>query len=718
MTNNVPNDLNNLPDLLRLKGLLIAHDDVRRGSKEQREDKRRSELVEGCCLALIAGPLELGAESDVCPIRTRAGELLGDPADNELPEAKVCRLWLSSVEGSSPGDSLDQLTALVDTSLWEPVQALVIRALAYFGKRGILKRLAQRDMAASCYRNELLLEEPYAGRPVTLTVDYEKQADRLFDSELIRDWSSLLLAEYNLATTQEGIESKISHLMASEFNDPPKSYMASERRRIAVRAVAAVVRDRIAQRRDATDILSCSACRLMPKWEKDYLTGLNDWVFGRHERALGSLQSANRRNPHQSCVRFALATVQAEENPSEALSIVESDDSSIETLLVKIVLLIRTGRSEEVAGLLQDCSVETTGFLPLRYSWLAGRQYYESLLQTLRIAFYERLGDWHGAHKQLQTARTQVGNGSFKDLNLARTFFVVTQEAESQPSRNETKLAELERRVKRTWHEIRNIPLSGTALFFRAAGALERWSIQATRDFQTLLCQRAWIDAERQIGSERQIFIGDALMRLGDPQGAIKVYNGVKTVTTTQVQDRLALAQLWNLVKGSNNEAEIRAAMTRLDCAASRSSWVELGVALALALIGDTEETNQKLRTAEEIGASRQALDDLRLICAVLSGRSAATSRDPSRHGRDEMISDVHAHLMNTKAVAYRSVKALCDKGAWNEAVDVSERLRLEEGEWVVQLRALATLSRALARAENEPEETERTLRELQEILP
>ena len=129
MTNNIPNDLNSLCDLPRLTELLTAHDAARRGSKEQREDKRRSELVEGCCLALIAGPLELGAASDTCPFRARAGGLLGDPAYDELPEAKVCRLWLSCVESSPPGDLLEQLTALADASLWEPVWALVVRTL-------------------------------------------------------------------------------------------------------------------------------------------------------------------------------------------------------------------------------------------------------------------------------------------------------------------------------------------------------------------------------------------------------------------------------------------------------------------------------------------------------------------------------------------------------------------------------------------------------------
>jgi tetratricopeptide (TPR) repeat protein len=718
MTDSIPNDLNSLSDLPRLMGLLRAHDDARRGSKERRESKRRFELVEGCCLALIAGPLELGTASDACPFRARAGELLGDPAYDELPEAKVCRLWLSCVESSPPGDLLEPLTALADASLWEPVWALAVRTLAYFGRRDVLKRLAQRDMAASCYRDELGLEVPYVGGPVTLPVEYKKQTDRLLNSEFLSDWSSLLRAEYNLAAAKERIESGISQLMVFEVTDPPKSYMASERRRIGVRAAAAVVRDRITQRRDAADVLNCPACTLMPQWEKDYLTGLGDWVVGRREKALGALQSAIRRNPHQSCVRFALATMQAQEDPAAALAHVEPDDGSIETLVAKVVLLIRTGRPEKAAEVLQSCSVETAGFLPLRYSWPAGRQYYENLLQALRTAFCERLGDWHGAHRQLQAARTQTRNGFSKNLNLARTFFVVAQEAKSQPSRNETKLAELERSVKRTWHEIRNLPLSGPALFFRAAGALERRPLQATRDFQALLRQRAWIDAECQIGSARQVFVGDALMRLGDPQGAIEAYSGVKTVTTADVRDRLAVAQLWNLVKGSNSEAEIRAGITKLDRAASRSGWVGLSAALVFALIGDAEEANHKLKDAEELGASGRVLHDVRLVCAVLSGGPSAASRDSARHGGKETISDVNVRLMNMKAVAFRCVKALCDEGAWDRAVAVSERRRPEDGRWVIQLRVLAALSRALARAENEPEGAERAIRDLELTMP
>src|SRR5437867_3109115 len=114
-------------DLARLLDHLRAHVRSRLGAGDA--GVCPEELLRGVCLALVVKPAELGP---------RVESVLRDPATDDLPEARACRLWLHCAAGQATAEAGAELEALARAPLWGPVQALAYRALAWLGRRQLL----------------------------------------------------------------------------------------------------------------------------------------------------------------------------------------------------------------------------------------------------------------------------------------------------------------------------------------------------------------------------------------------------------------------------------------------------------------------------------------------------------------------------------------------------------------------------------------------------
>jgi len=88
------------------------------------------------------------------------------------------------------------------------------------------------------------------------------------------------------------------------------------------------------------------------------------------------------------------------------------------------------------------------------------------------------------------------------------------------------------------------VPLTGDALFFRAAATLDARPERAAKDFQTLLRQRAWVDAECRAGGRRLLFAGDALLRLGRADAARRAYEQAGEPSSPELAERRAVAEV------------------------------------------------------------------------------------------------------------------------------------------------------------------------------
>ena len=733
-------------DISRLMDSLKAHVRGRSVSLEIGSNEIQPDILQAVCLTLIIGPPELGLEPTSAPFQEQTLRILGDTNSNSIPEARVCQLWLACAVGEAGFEAADELIALAGEPLWNPVQALAYRSLAYFGRRDILTGLLPSEEPIHLYQADACLE---ATHTTDIDNDWLKHllliSDDLLSPEIRSKWLTLLTAEVALAfgkVTRETEDSLVA-LLPLVNDRPPQTFSEAESRRIAIRAAAAVVRLRVAQRRDDGGVLTSPAGQMLPAWEREYLQALENWQSNNIDKAVATLQASLASNPYQTPNRLALAALLVASSPDTALSVLEHNKPTREMFSLQATLLARLGRYSEAENVLayfyekHNISSE-----PARYSWARGRVQYQQRVQVLQAALTERRGNWSEADKAWESVYTDVQHKTILDT---RHFFVAHRELGALATSQVWKRDLVKQRLKRWLHELGNIPLVGNALFFRAIAVEDHLPKRAVKDFLALLRRRAWLEAEGRVGSGRIVCVGDALLRLEQIQDAMHAYEIAIPFQQLEVKERLAVARVYTNILGHAEPKVIVEAADRAQTLAPTSPWPQVFAALGLLMEREPESALAHLEAAEARGAPEPICRCVRSLCFIISGTPVTMTdeeltalRLPKKvEATIHLICGTGSELARMEAfvhafgeawithcpidpviIARQLLTVWCDNRRWSEALQFVDDLTRSGVSWAMELATLVRVRYALDRAfQGELKEAEQMLHELDVTL-
>ena len=686
-------------DLRDLCGQLLVRDRQRQGASSV-DDNRRKRLAEASCLTLILAPPELGTCPETSAECDELSSVLADVTREDLPEGRLCRLWLMCAANQLPADAAEEFSALVRGSLWEPFQSLALRALAFLGRRNLLADLMESDQTPSIGQVDAWLEVSsyleLEDRPPGISPATPQEP---LSPQVRTRWIELLVAERELATTggSPALESKFSRIADVCPAPVLRSYADTETRRISARATAALARAHLARLAGDDAILTGPAGTMLPQWEREYLSGLMRWVANDRDRAKTRLEKALALNPHQSCTRLALANMFAEQEPEKAIELLETAEPTREVLVSLAALLARLGRYDEAEAALSRCRGDTAvGLEAARFSWPRGRRQIHRQGDFLSVALAGFGGRWRDAEK---IWRTTCSGKVRKSLDLARQLLMVTMELASPSLKDNWRREELQRRRRRIAQQIGDGPLVGEEAFFRGAAVIEENPGRTTRDFKTLLNRRTWVNAERNVGTDRFIFMGDVLARLGQANSAIRAYELASDVRSSDVSERLGVMQVRASVENTRDPKLISDAADRASEVSPDSFWPPLLAAVGLVIANDPNAARDRVDAAEKLGAFPAPCKCIRALCDVLSGTPRTVSHDdlsaagaspqteavlrlltgPGEIGEKlkafvEVLKDRWITIcpIDPKVGASHILAALCQDGRWDEALNLA----------------------------------------------
>lgn len=728
-------------DLAALIAELEAHLASRRPTPTSSAADDDDAQLRAVCLTLIAGPSELGLDGGLSSHCDEARTVLDSARDDAPFEVRACRLWLACAAGGS-GDAVRSLwTGLAREPLWPPVRALAFRALAFYGLRSVLADLLPREGPLSLTEADAWLDTGHlqdldAGWIDRLTVESGGSW-----ASLIRDrWATLLAAEAAL-WNPDGVDRDLAVLAdVRQRNTAPLTFAEVELGRVAARAVAAIARARIARGEDDDEVLSSGVGRQLPIWEREYLRGLGRWQVSELDAAEAALHRALAANPYQTCVRCALAALIAPTSPDVALHILSEDTAaSRESLIARASLLARVSRYDEAERTL--ASADAAGLDAIRVSWPRGRAQSQRRALSLHAALAERRLDWKAAEVAWLAASASRNKG----VRESRRLFAAHRERTGLGAGKSWRRDILTQRLDRASRELGAVPLIGNALFFRAAAVLEAWPDRAARDFEALLRQSSWVEAERRVGGGRLMFVGDALLRLGHVDAAIRAYRRASETPSLGLLERVAVAGVYAEIVHRTGREVIANAAERAAENAPTSAWPQLLAAVGLLTVVDAERARAAVAAAESRSAPEPVLRLLRAVCDVLAGAATIVTDDdlaalrlPSESaaivrflcGSGTEAARVAALVtalgdqwmvhspVDPAAMARRLAAALCRKGTSHAALEHADRLERSGQDWAIALaghvRVVAALQRA---ARGELQEAERELARVEASL-
>jgi hypothetical protein len=711
------------------------------------DEARQADVLRAVCLTLIVGPVELGQTIVPSPLRDEAYTVLQDVGEDDGAEARVCRLWLASALGEEMPDWVDAFAQLAQESLWAPVQALVYRALAYYGRRGLLAQLLPEAGSLSLVQAEAWLEASHSAYENKRWVErVDASSCSLLPATLNRRWETLIRAEAMLArgrATQTGENLLTSLIEANDGN--PNTYIEAESWRLSMRAVAALARSRVGRGFDNGDVLATPAGQRLPVWEREYLHALGRWQLDRAE-AVDGLRTALGQNPAQTAIRYALAACLAKSAPEETLDILGCDNPTREVLVTRAILLAQKGCYGEAERELAHCENGAYGREAMRYSWARGHGQLRQRECALRAALAAQRGDWQSSEQAWAAADFEKER---KALHDARSLFATKQELLSLPDGQAWRRSVLEQRLRRGRHEVGSVPLMGNALFFRAAAMVDTQSERMVRDCQTLLQRVAWIGRERSVGGARILFVGDLLLRCGQIGDALRAYELMGQPESPTVQQRLAVALVAEQVVQRTKAEGVCKAVAQAEELAPDNPWPSLLAALGLLIDGEIDSARMYLDAAEEHGAPESTCRCLRAVCSAVdrlgtdypTDRGSMTDEDLAAQALQKHVTAVVRFVCGQDALPARIstlvdalgddwfeycptepefiacwlLAASCEAERWNEALSLVDRLAQSERLWAKDLVALTRIRHALANAtQGNWEEAASELRDLE----
>ena len=716
-------------DVARLLGLLQAHDGARSMPLEVRDEARRIELLRACCLIVAAGP----SDPDIPWAPTDSlRETLNAPVQGNPPEAEICRIWLDCCAGKRPEQACSRLAELATGQIWHPIAALLYRALASCGHRQLLGSILSKTRPLAPAEADAWFE---AAHIVPIAQDWTEGVigppSDLLPPILCGAWQKLLSAEAAIALGRDSqaTHTELSALLGLVQAQTPGTYACTESRRIAARAAAALVRASLNSDISAAEVLASPAALGLAAWERDYLEGLVRWRTGDSSGAERALRSGLTANPRQHCIRLAIAALVAPDAPGLALEVLSEGGVTREAEAARAALLARLGHYEQAATSLEAASTLPT--TPVRYRWARGWEQYSQLESSLRTALAEHRGDWNAAAK----AWNQRATNGQKTLQLSRRLFMDRRELESTPATRGWTRDETTFRLNRRLREVGSIPLVGDALFFRAAGSMEREPARTAKDFIALLHQRSWVARECRVGASRIIFAADVLLSLGHGEAAAQGYALANRDGRADVADRLSLARLCAEAARGARPAEIRATEGTVS-----SVYAPLLAATGMLSAHDLSGTMEMLDKAQQRGASsatcrciralavastasREDLSALRVPPQVLASFRLLCGEGPITARIQEYIEAMGDDWMDRCPVdpveiARRLLAEWCDESKWDDALSFCVQIERLGYPWAAELAAIVRLRHALMRAAaGNLEEAEREIRLVESAL-
>jgi tetratricopeptide (TPR) repeat protein len=725
-------------DLRILIGALRQHDRLRRGSQSvPRPDEQFEAKVRAVCLVLVESPAELGVEGAKVGCSQETQRILSDTASLDLPEAAVCRAWLAAHSEQANAPIADTLATLDPASLWFPVRALAFRLLAHLGRRKCLVDLLARSGSVTVVEADAWLEGAShdgvacdaLGRLVPLEAGVLPQ-------QLVAAWQALLMAELALADIGPVAEQDAAFVRVMALADAPlpAGYVGGEQRRLAARAAAARARSALARGQEVRGVLGSPAGLGLPAWERDYLGALGLLLRGQRAQAETLLEAALAKNPSQDSVRTALAFSWAERRPQAALEVLEHAEAAWALLVSRALIQARLGRFDDaLASLACADSPECTGRAVRRLSWVRGRRQLWRRQAALRVALAELKGDWQSAEK---AAEVVWGGGQRKTLLESRRLYSAHRQAQSLGSSEAWRRVRLEQRLERGRHELGSVPLVGDALFFRAQVACGHDPARAVKDLQTLMRQRAWVDAQRRVGGARIVAAGDLLLRLGETKAAVDAYEVADRIGVESVSDRLTIAAML-----SGGLAGTLQPPSTTDATTGASPWPPLVAAAQCLCNGHVDLARTALAQAVRRGAPEGLCQAVRTLLGCAAGETTFSANELAGVGlpRDAMsalrlhfgpgseadrikafVSEHGGEWLDKlpghpESAARRVLSSLCNDGAWTEALRSIDALEHAPQPWARELWALVKIRHALELAvSGKLAEGERELRSLE----
>ncbi|MCD4786497.1 MAG: hypothetical protein K8T10_21940 [Candidatus Eremiobacteraeota bacterium] len=724
---------------------LREYDRSRTSSHGDEEKECSDKILQATCLTLIAASPELGVDFQASPLLDMIRSGLQDIDPGDFPEAHICHLWISCVEGKENPDIVDRFSSPAKEPLWHPIQSLLYRALAYFGKRDVLAEILPEEGALSLAQGDAWLEAAHIGDIDERWIDRVTVGENsVLQSNLCDRWISLLKAETAVARgdISKETEDELAKLTSLDSTNPPRTYEEAETRRISARASSAINRIRIARWHDNEDIINSPAGMLIPTWEREYLQGLSRWQFDDYETATSLLRSALELNPHQTPVRLALGALMAPDSPDEALKILECESPTYEITISRAGLLARTGRFDEAEKALARCNAKPPpGNEPARHSWIRGRKQYRKREYILRTALSEYRGEWENADKNWRSA---CDRDIYPALQKARQFFADRRRMKSLPQGRSWNRSQLKHRLRRIRHEIGDIPLTGDALFFRGAAMMDVDSRRTVKDFRALLRRRSKVRRELKAGGRRIIFIGDAFLKLGMVNDAIQAYKLLESDLPGEARERIAVASVLAAIQSNSGPDTIRVAAKKAGEVIPSDPLPQLLAILGLLIAGDVDSAKSLMEAMEESEKEKETCDCLRFICNAMSGersapfdgmaglqipedvrriiqflRGVGTDRHRIRAFiREQGREWVALCPTDPYMTARKLMTSLCDECEWDEVKELTDQLVGLEEKWSMELVVFVRILYALSFTfQRELREAERELVKLENLL-
>ncbi len=247
-----------------------------------------------CCRALMVGVSDLGLENIHSPERDDVLGSLKAECHEGFPELRVCRLWLESASGRAGREAAEQFADLGKSPMWAPVQVLVYRALAHFGRRQLLAELLSECPSPSLLHMDVWMEASSPSDPWENGMNrFQNSSAELLPANLQEDWRRLLGIELALALAQPSEEDRafLEDQVKRDLPPAPHGYVGGETCRFLARASSALVRVQLAMGREVESALSIPAARSLPVWERRFLEGLSSWQIRRTSEAMALLNS-------------------------------------------------------------------------------------------------------------------------------------------------------------------------------------------------------------------------------------------------------------------------------------------------------------------------------------------------------------------------------------------------------------------------------------------
>jgi tetratricopeptide (TPR) repeat protein len=695
------------------------------GALETDSETIRHEL-HAICMVLVVGPQELGMEWTASPLLDRIRDILSSAVSDEVPEAQVCDLWLACAAGIAGEDAAERFAALAAQPLWEPVATLAWRALAFFGYRERLCTLLPPDGELSPWQADALLD---ASLPATYPADFcdhvATTSENLVSASLMNRWRVLIDQECRLARGgSEGVsESDLAQIAKACPDHAACDYEQAVARRLATRAVAALVRYRLGVKRGDEGALSAFPADLLPAWEHAYLRGLVCWLAGDLKAAGASLEKSLALNPNQTCVKLALAAIPGHFTATEALRVLGDAGGTRELCMARAAMLARLRRYEDAEKALQEAQADASLEEPIRFTWAGATEARRFRRDALQTALAEKRGEWTEAERYWrQAAKT----GQRETLTLTRQLFAAARELQTAPRASESRRLERARRERdRLWHRIGAPPLSGSGSFFRGIVARDEHPDRARRDLRALLNRVAWVETEKRVGGGRLVAMGDGLAQLGCSDDAAKAYALAEEAGDSRAAARLALLRVCAAF-GPQPE-NMATAVEEAAAIMTDSPWPFWLGAVGCLTEGDALSARKWTERAAALQTNNGLCDLLRRVADRIEGAPCSLPETAFRFLRSSALTQAMLRLLLSEndlasrlaaflsvvgeqgmeycpidpgaVVAYR-VSELCAQGEWQTADAVLESLAktgaIADSFWKPYIRCRQALASAL----------------------